>query len=249
MIFNANAGGDSLLGPAFSVGPLALGGPSTETADLDLFRSAVGSSPGVNPEGRRTRCSIAMTGANWWWRNAGKKLGLVKRRGVFRDLDQDGLPEVDPWRRSGGPIRVFQAGPTARTRKRTREWGPGRFHRLVERGREPGIFDGDGAFWKSWRRIGVSNSPYRAASREHPRKLYHGDLDGNGTVDLIEARWGRGGWARKFPRRTFNFNRPRPALLAGSAWPKFRGIRRRKGTREIFGDNLDHASVLEANTP
>ena len=135
-----------------------------EAADSKLYRSHGGHWE-VDAENSR-----ALQGA-----------GLVTGA-VFSDLDGDGLPELilsSEW----GPLHVFH-NDHGRYREITRELG------LAEwtgwwGGVTTADVDGDGRpdiIAGNW---GL-NSLYQA-SAQHPARLYFGDLNGQGNVDLLEA--------------------------------------------------------------
>jgi hypothetical protein len=88
------------------------------------------------------------------------------------------------------------------------------------------------------------NTKYRA-SREHPRRLYYGDLSGAGTVDLVEAYYDEG-MKKEVPERDLN--------AAGGALPFLRekfptyAAYGQAGVGEIYGEKLRAMKVVEANT-
>jgi hypothetical protein len=109
------------------------------------------------------------------------QLGLVSGA-VWSDLDGDGSPELalaTEW----GPIRIF-AREGAGFSEVTRQWGldgeRGWWNSVAA-----GDFDGDGRLdlvAGNWGR----NTRYQSFI-QHPLRLYHGDLNGDGTPELMEA--------------------------------------------------------------
>lgn len=237
-IYDLNRGtaGDSLLGHAFSSGPLALADVDAD-GDLDLF---VG---GRVIPGRYPEASDSLL-----FRNEGGKLAVAQRfekaglisAAVFSDLDQDGFPELllaTEW----GPIRLFKrAG--ALYQECTRAWG------LEEdTGWWTGVatvdLDGDGSSEIVASNWGL-NSAYRTTAA-HPRTLYFGDLDGNGTVDLVEARFNLA-LGKEVPERTFNIVRAAMPYLQErvESYEAYAGM----SVQEIYGEALGRASVLKVRT-
>lgn len=228
--------GDSLLGYAASCGPLALGDIDGD-GDLELF---VGGRvvPGRYPEPADSLL-FKNEGGKLVLAQRFEKLGLVSGA-VFSDLDQDGFPELivaTEW----GPIRVFK-WVKGRYQERTREWGLSEYLGWWN-GVATGDFNGDGHLQIVASNWGL-NSGYRA-SREYPRKLYYGDLDDNGTVDLIEARFDPA-MGKEVPERTFD------VILTGlpslqERVPSFQAYAT-MSVQEIYGESLTRAAVLQANT-
>src|SRR3989454_254617 len=117
-----------------------------------------------------------------------ENLGLVSGA-VFSDLDGDGKPELIlacEW----GPIRIFksergkfvpwEAPVTINHQRSTLSQISGWWNGVTT-----GDLDGDGRLDIIATNWGL-NSKYRT-SRDHPRKMYYGELEGNGRVEAIET--------------------------------------------------------------
>jgi len=88
------------------------------------------------------------------------------------------------------------------------------------------------------------NSKYRT-SREHPRKIYYADLDGNGTVDVIEGYYDEE-LKMEVPERDLR--------MVGGALPmvkeKFSSFEAygKASLREIYGPKLAQLAVVSVTT-
>ncbi len=126
-----------------------------------------------------------------------QQLGLVAGA-CWTDVNGDGWPDLAlacEW----GPIRLF-LNERGRLREVTAAWGLAEATGLWS-GIISGDFDGDGRLDLAAGNWGL-NSPWQATPAE-PARLYYGDFDANGVVDLIEAYSVPGlGIA---PRREFDF--------------------------------------------
>ncbi len=173
--------GDSVLGQAFSTGPLALGDVNGDGV-LDLFvggRVVAGRYPEpatsllfLNQNGRLTLAQRF------------SQAGLVSGA-LFTDLTGDGRPEL-VWACDWGPVRVFQFD-GRQYQERTRQLGLADFTGWWN-GVNAGDFDGDGRLDLVAANWGL-NSFYGQPTREHPEIILYGDLDESGTVQIIEARY------------------------------------------------------------
>ena len=242
--------GESVMGQLSSSGPLALGDVDGDGA-LDLF---IGGRvvPGRYPE-PATSLLLRNESGRFVEAQRFEKLGLVSGA-VFSDLDGDGRPDLVlacEW----GPVRLFH-----NDHGRLVEWNaaltwpgsstlnaqPSTLNQLLGwwNGVTTGDLDGDGRLDIIASNWGLNNK-YRRLSREHPRRLYYGDLDGRGTVDLIEA-WYDEPMHKEVPERGYM------AVVAALPFiqdktPTFEAY----GTSslaEIYGDRLRQTQCVEVNT-
>jgi enediyne biosynthesis protein E4 len=226
--------------PGVGLGPLAVA-DYTGNGAPDLF---VGGRmvPGRYPE----------AGPSYLFRNEGgifeldepnssrlEDFGLVVGA-VFSDLDGDGSPELilaTDW----GPVRVLSFADGALA-ERTAEFGLDQYPGWW-RGVATGDLTGNGL-----PDIVATNRGLNFWGRNVPdqrQRLYHGDFNRNGFLDLIEAYRDEsiGGWV---PRR--------PAQDLGQSMPfigrQFSTVEEysRMTVREILGPMADQASYVEAHT-
>ncbi len=228
--------GESLLGQEFSAGPLAMADVDGD-GKLDLFvggRVKAGHFPEPvdslilkNQNGRlvvHQRLS---------------KVGLVSGA-VFSDLDGDGKPDLVlacEW----GPVRVFH-NEGGQFKEITQNLGLLPYSGWWN-GVTTGDVDGDGRMDIIASNWGL-NSPY-AASAEHPLRLYYGNLGGSAPVDVIEAYYDAA-TKLEMPARGFR------AMSAALPWmkEKFSTFEAygKANIRDLLGDNLSKASILETKT-
>ncbi len=244
-----NATGESILGEISSRGPLAMADVDGD-GNLDLF---VGGRvvPGRYPE-PATSLLLRNVAGRFVPLQRFEKLGLVSGA-VFSDLDGDGKPELIlacEW----GPVRILRSQGGEFT-----EWNP----RLKWIGKAAptsglltlnqitgwwngvttGDLDGDGKLDIIASNWGL-NSKYHA-SRAHPRRLYYGDLNGGGGVDLVESCFDPA-LGKEVPERVFK--------SAAGALPFLQTLiasyeaYSAASVTEIYGDKLKACSVVEANT-
>jgi enediyne biosynthesis protein E4 len=229
-------GGESVVGNRASTGPLAIADVDGDGA-LDLF---IGGRviPGRYPEPADSLL-LRNEGGRLVLAQRFEQLGLVSGA-VFSDLNGNGAPDLIlacDW----GPVRIFR-NDHGTFRDITREMGMDQYlgwwngvatADLNNNGR-PDIIAGNWGL----------NSRYRPTP-DNPRKLYYGDIDGNGLVDLIEAVYDPV-LGKEVPDRGF-----KPVSFA-LPWireiiPTFEdyGL---ASIRDIYGDRLDQARMVQVNT-
>ena len=242
---------DVVGGQHSSTGPLALADVDGD-GNLALFLGGR-VIPGRYPE---PADSLLLTNQNGKYvvRQKFEKLGLVSGA-VFSDLDGDGHPELIlacEW----GPIRIFR-----NDHGRFQPWDPPITWRTNENGSpnsQPstfnqltgwwtavttGDFDGDGRLDILACNWGL-NSSYQT-SREHPRKIYFGDLADRGVVDLVESYWDPA-MQKEVPDRGLKTVREALPFIFEN-WPSFEAYGK-AGLQDIYSAQLPKMSSLKAST-
>ena len=231
---------DGLDSSPSSSGPLALGALAGD-GSLALF---VGGRvvPGRYPTPATSHLYRRPSGREEWELDAANTpvlstAGMVSGA-VWTDLDGDGFAELVlacEW----GPVRVFK-NDHGTLREATREWGLEGYLGWWN-GVNAGDFNGDGRMDLIVSNWGL-NTAYRA-TRTAPRRLYHGDLAGQGVVDLIQASLDPelGKWVPDEDRDTLAKSLP----WVASQYPLHRDYGM-AGVPEILGEHAAEASILEA---
>ena len=230
---------DSLPGQLSSTGPLAMA-DLVGDGRLSLF---VGGRvlPGRFPE---AASSLMFQSVNGVWtldqQNSRRlaKVGLVSGA-VFSDLDGDGLADLVlacEW----GPIRVFH-NDRGQLREITEDLGLGKYLGWWN-GVSTGDFDGDGRMdivASNWGR----NTPYERF-RTGPLRLYFGDLNGDGGVQLVEAyqELETQRWVPGQPLRNAVMAMP----FLSQVW-KTHEAYAKANLEEAYGGKLSNATMVQAN--
>jgi hypothetical protein len=230
------ASGESLLDPEASTGPMALADVDGDGL-LDLFvggRAIAGKFPAA-----ATSIIFKNEGNRFAPKQRFEKLGLVSGA-VFSDIDSDGDPDLIlamQW----GPVRIFR-NDKGTFIEVTEQLGLSGWKGLWN-GVATGDFDNDGRpdiIVSNW---GL-NSRWKATA-EHPLKLYYGDLDGNGIIDLIEARYDE------------EMQKEVPIRILKSVGPALPFVQEKMQTfaaygkasvQEIYGETLKRTEVFEVTT-
>ena len=233
---NRKAAGEILLGPEAATGPLAFADVDGN-GTLELFvggRAIAGKYPAP-----ATSILYKSEASRFVPMQRFEEIGLVSGA-VFSDLDLDGDPDLVlacHW----GPVRVLRNDKGTFT-DATEALGLAGFTGLWN-GVATGDLEGDGRpeiIAGNW---GL-NTRWKA-TQEHPLKLYYGDLDRNGIIDLVEARFDRA-MNKEVPLRTMKSVGPaipfvpekmRTYAAYGSA-----------SVQEIYGEALDKAQVHQVTT-
>ena len=227
---------DRIMGQKASTGPLAMGDMDGD-GDLDLFvgsRTLAGKY-GANGKSMLMKNERGKFEVMQEW----EELGMVSGA-VLSDLDGDGFPELIvacEW----GPVRVFK-NEKGKFREVTQEMGLSEYKGWWN-GVTTGDMNGDGRMDILATNWGL-NSRYRA-SREHPLKMYNGDLDGNGVEEIVESSYDEE-LDKEVPVRGLKTVR-RSAPYVGERIKSYREYGE-SSVEEIFGEALKRARVLEVST-
>lgn len=243
---NRKVAGENILSPAASTGPMALADVDGDgTLDLFIGGRAIA---GRYPEPASSML-LQNAGTRFLPKQRFDQLGLVSGA-VFSDLDLDGAPELIlacQW----GPVRVFR-NEQGRFTEATEQLGLAPYLGLWN-GVATGDFDNDGrpdimaSNWglnSRWSE-GMSNGARPNAKTTPMLRLYYGDLDQNGVLDLLESRYDAR-LAREVPLRGLRgMAQALPWLWEQIGTYEKYGL---SSLRDIYGARLDRTRALDVTT-
>lgn len=226
-----------------TTGPMSLADVDAD-GDLDLFVGGR-SQAGRYPKTAESRLLLNNDGVfEVDARNASmfSGVGLVSGS-VFGDLlDEDGDPDLIlacEW----GPVRVYR-NKDGVFREATGELGLDEFKGWWN-GVTLGDFDGDGKMDLAAGNWGRNTKYEHSYALDRPLRIHHGDLDKNGVWDIVENHFDQTmkTWVpeRGFSCSSRGIDFVKPRIKTYSAFGA-------GGLNDIYGQNLEGAEMVEANT-
>lgn len=226
-----------------SIGPLALGDLDGD-GDLDLLAGGAGW-PGRYPAPAPTRLYRNTNGRFAYdvaWSRAFTEAGVVNSA-TLGDLDGDGDQDI-VLATEVGPVRVFVNEAQQGFIEATESYGLSGYQGFWQ-GVALGDVDSDGDLDLVATNWGWNTKYGRVEDAAHPLRFYHGDVDGNGSYDILEAPYepGLGGYV---PMRGLNVLSAALPMLRRrvQSYAQFAGAT----LEEIVGPGLARMNVAEITT-
>ncbi|HYW35518.1 MAG TPA: VCBS repeat-containing protein, partial [Balneolaceae bacterium] len=170
-----------------------------------------------------------------------KKVGMVTSA-VFCDINEDGEPDLilaTEW----GPIKIF-INKNGIFHDETKKWGLNKYDGWWK-GLAVGDFNNDGKMDIVATNIGTNNSYRSELTKNHPLRMYYGDLNGNHHVDIIESYYDSTLQGYVPRRRAYAFKSAAPSVVQNISSNKQFA---HSTLYDLLGDNLNLIHYKKVNT-